>query len=258
MKLALVGYGQMGHMLRSVAEKRGHKVVLTVDTFAEDADFKPSSPAETASKIREAAAEGIIEFSHPSSVMGNIEALLPLKLPLVVGTTGWNDKRAEVEKLALSNGSFIFHAANYSIGVNLFYRIVAQTAKLFSNYDEYDCALWEAHHTKKLDSPSGTALEIAQLILNNMPSKKTIVTEAFHDRPKKEELHVSSTRLGSVPGTHTVYFDSSADTIELTHTVRNREGLAVGAVRALEWLRSGIDEGDIKPGMYSMNNILGD
>ena len=91
-----------------------------------------------------------------------------------------------------------------------------------------------------------------------MPSKKTIVTEAFHDRPKKEELHVSSTRLGSVPGTHTVFFDSSADTIELTHTVRNREGLALGAVRALEWLRSGVDNGSVKPGMYSMNNILGD
>lgn len=258
MKIALVGYGQMGHMLRSVAEKRGHKVVLTVDTFAEDADFKPASPAETAAKIKEAGADGIIEFSHPTSVMGNIEALLPLKLPLVVGTTGWNDKRAEVEKLAVKDGSFIFHAANYSIGVNLFYKIVAQAAKLISNYDEYDCALWEAHHTKKLDSPSGTALEIAQLVLDNMPSKKTIVTEAFHDRPKKEELHVSSTRLGSVPGTHTVFFDSSADTIELTHTVRNREGLAMGAVRALEWLRGGIDDGSIKPGMYSMNNILGD
>lgn len=190
--------------------------------------------------------------------MGNIEALLPLKLPLVVGTTGWNDKREEVEKLAIKDGSFIFHAANYSIGVNLFYKIVAQAAKLVSNYDEYDCALWEAHHTKKLDSPSGTALEIAQIVLDNMPSKKTIVTEAFHDRPKKEELHVSSTRLGSVPGTHTMFFDSSADTIELTHTVRNREGLAMGAVRALEWLRGGVDDGSIKPGMYSMNNILGD
>lgn len=256
MKIALVGYGQMGHMLRSVAEKRNHKVVLTVDTFAEDADFKPSSPAETAEKIAKSGAEGIIEFSHPSSVIDNIAALLPLKLPLVVGTTGWNDKREEVKKLAEKNSSYIFHSANYSIGVNLFYKIIEQASSLISKYDEYDCALWEAHHTKKLDSPSGTALELAQIVLNNMKSKKTIVTESFHERPKKEELHVSSTRLGNVPGTHTVYFDSSADTIELKHIVRNREGLALGAVRALEWLRAKIDESSLAPGMFSMENIL--
>ena len=131
-----------------------------------------------------------------------------------------------------------------------------KAAKLFANYDEYDCALWEAHHTKKVDSPSGTALEIAKIILDNTPSKTKIVTDAFHERPKKEELHVSSTRLGSVPGTHTVYFDCPSDTIELTHTVRNREGLALGAVRAVEWLKAGIDSGETKPGMYSMDNIL--
>ncbi len=256
MKIALVGYGQMGHMLRTQAEKRGHEVVLTVDPIAADADFNPKTPAETAKKIVESGAEGIIEFSHPSAVYENIQALLPLKLPLVVGTTGWNDKREAVGTQAKEMGSYIFHAANYSIGVNLFYKVVEEAAKLFANYDEYDCALWEAHHTKKVDSPSGTALEIAKIILDNTPSKTKIVTDAFHERPKKEELHVSSTRLGSVPGTHTVYFDCPSDTIELTHTVRNREGLALGAVRAVEWLKAGIDSGETKPGMYSMDNIL--
>lgn len=256
MKIALVGYGQMGHMLRTQAEKRGHEIVLTVDPVASDADFNPKNAEDMAKKIIESGAEGIIEFSHPSAVYENIISLLPLKLPLVVGTTGWNDKRETVANKAKEMGSYIFHAANYSIGVNLFYKVVEQAAKLFANYDEYDCALWEAHHTKKVDSPSGTALEIAQIILNNTPSKTKIVTDAFHERPKKEELHVSSTRLGSVPGTHTVYFDSASDTVELTHTVRNREGLALGAVRAVEWLKSGIDSGETKPGMYSMENIL--
>ena len=256
MKIALVGYGQMGHMLRTQAEKRGHEIVLTVDPVASDADFNPKNAEDMAKKIIESGAEGIIEFSHPSAVYENIISLLPLKLPLVVGTTGWNDKRETVANKAKEMGSYIFHAANYSIGVNLFYKVVEQAAKLFANYDEYDCALWEAHHTKKVDSPSGTALEIAQIILNNTPSKTKIVTDAFHERPKKEELHVSSTRLGSVPGTHTVYFDSASDTVELTHTVRNREGLALGAVRAVEWLKTGIDSGETKPGMYSMDNIL--
>ena len=256
MKIALVGYGQMGHMLRTQAEKRGHEIVLTVDPVASDADFNPKNAEDMAKKIIESGAEGIIEFSHPSAVYENIISLLPLKLPLVVGTTGWNDKRETVANKAKEMGSYIFHAANYSIGVNLFYKVVEQAAKLFANYDEYDCALWEAHHTKKVDSPSGTALEIAQIILNNTPSKTKIVTDAFHERPKKEELHVSSTRLGSVPGTHTVYFDSASDTVELTHTVRNREGLALGAVRAVEWLKAGIDSSETKPGMYSMENIL--
>lgn len=256
MKIALVGYGQMGHMLRSVAEKRGHTIVLTVDPFAKDADLCSSSAEETALAIVKSGAEGIIEFSHPLSVMANIEALLPKKIPLVVGTTGWNDRRAAVRKRAEECGSYIFHAANYSIGVNLFYRIVAQAAKLVSQYEEYDCALWEAHHNKKVDSPSGTALEIAQVVLDNMPSKKEIVTDAFRQRPKPQELHVSSTRVGAVPGTHTVFFDSATDTIELTHTVRSREGLALGAVHALEWLTPKAAAKKIVPGMYSMDDIL--
>lgn len=256
MKIALVGYGQMGHMLRSVAEKRGHEVVITVDPIAKDADFKPANAEDAANKIKEVGAEAIIEFSHPSVVLDNINALLPLKLPLVIGTTGWNDKIEEIRSKSKEIGSYIFQAANYSIGVNLFYKIVEEATKLVANYNEYDCAIWEAHHTKKADSPSGTALVIAEKVLAQMKSKTEIVTDAFHERPKKEQLHVSSTRVGSVPGTHTVYFDSDFDTIELTHTVRSREGLAVGAVRAAEWLENQISKNNLECGMYSMDDIM--
>ena len=256
MKIALVGYGQMGHMLRSVAEKNEHEVVITVDPIAKDADVNASLPEEIAAAVKKSGAEGIIEFTHPSVVVNNIKNLLPLRMPLVVGTTGWNDHKDEIRKLAEQNGTYMFQSANYSIGVNLFYRIVSEAARLVSAYDDYDCALWEAHHTKKADSPSGTALEIAALVMQNMPSKKTIVTDAFHQRPSPEQLHVSSTRIGSVPGTHKVYFDSPFDTIELTHTVRSREGLALGAVRALEWHSKVEKEKKLPCGMYTMNDML--
>lgn len=256
MKIALVGYGQMGHMLRSVAEKNGHGIVITVDPIAKDAEVNASLPEKIAEAVKKSGAEGIIEFTHPSVVVNNIKNLLPLRLPLVVGTTGWNEHKDEIRKLAEQNGTYLFQAANYSIGVNLFYRIVAEAARLVAAYDDYDCALWEAHHTKKADSPSGTALEIAALVMQNMPSKKTIVTDAFHQRPSPEQLHVSSTRIGSVPGTHKVYFDSPFDTIELTHTVRSREGLALGAVRALEWLSKIEKDKKLPCGMYTMSDML--
>ncbi len=257
MKIALVGYGKMGHMIETIAKKRGNSIVATIDSYAKDASVTASGPLEIAKAVKDSGADGVIEFTHPDAVLGNIEALLPLGKPLVIGTTGWNAHIDKVSSWVKKNNCSLFYAANYSIGVNLFYRIVEEASKLISDYDEYDTAVWEAHHAQKADSPSGTALEIAKRIMATNLKKTKIVTDAFHTKPQPEELHVSSTRLGTVPGTHTVYFDSSADTITLTHTARSREGFALGAVRAMEWLFEGLEKGSLSKGqLYTMTDLL--
>lgn len=259
MKIAIVGYGKMGHMIENSAKNFGHEVVATVDVFAKDAtNLVSQGDYEAVAKaVKESGAEGIIEFSHPSSVMGNINALIPLKLPLVIGTTGWNDKHDEVNALCAKYGSPVMTSANFSIGVNLLYKIIEEACKAVSAFPEYDTSVFEIHHNQKADSPSGTALDIAKRVMKNFPSKDTIVTESFHERPKSNELHVASMRLGTVPGTHTVFFDSSADTIEITHRARSREGFANGAVHALERLFQGVKDGSLSGGkIYTMEDLF--
>jgi 4-hydroxy-tetrahydrodipicolinate reductase len=257
MKIAIVGYGKMGHMIRAAAEKLGHEVVVTADVSAADADVQVAAGDGVARAVKSSGAEGVIEFSHPSAVIGNITVLLPLGLPLVVGTTGWTDKENEIAVLAASCGGTIMHSSNFSIGVNMFYRIVEEAVKLMQPYSEYDTAVWEMHHDQKADSPSGTALEIARRIMSANPEKTQMVTDAFHERPRPDQLHVSSTRCGSVPGTHTVFFDSPADTIELTHRARSREGFALGAVRALDRLSEALKTGRLQKGrLYGMDDLF--
>lgn len=259
MKIALVGYGKMGHMIAECAKSLGHEIVAAVDVISEDATVKvPSGDYEAVARaVKSSGAEGVIEFSHPTAVMGNIKALLPLGLPVVVGTTGWNDKYDEVNKLAADCGGTIMTSSNFSIGVNMLYKIVAEAVKIMEQWPEYDIATWEAHHNQKADSPSGTALTLAQTILANTKKKTEIVTDAFHEKPKPEQLHVSSTRCGSIPGTHTVFFDSKADTIEITHRARSREGFAVGAVHALEKLSEAVKTGALKKGaLYTMKDLF--
>ena len=259
MKIALVGYGKMGHMIEQAAKKAGHEIVTTIDVVAEDAMVKVAQgDAEAVARaVKSSGAEGIIEFSHPTAVIANIQALLPLGLPLVVGTTGWNDKRTEIEELAKKVGGTLMSAGNMSIGVNMFYRIVEEAAKIMSQFSDYDVAVWELHHNQKADSPSGTALEIARHVQAGYKNKTEIVTDAFHERPKANQLHVSSTRCGNVPGTHKVFFDGTADTIEITHTARSREGFAVGTVNFLEKLSSAIKTGKLAKGaLYSWNDLF--
>lgn len=259
MKIALVGYGKMGHMIEECAKSLGHEVVATVDVIAEDASVKvPSGDGDAVARaVKSSGAEGVIEFSHPTAVMGNIKALLPLGLPIVVGTTGWNDKHAEVEKMAAECGGTIMTSSNFSIGVNMLYKIVAEAVKIMEQWPEYDIATWEAHHNQKADSPSGTAITLAETILANTKKKDEMVTDAFHERPKANQLHVSSTRCGSIPGTHTVFFDSKADTIEITHTARSREGFAMGAVHALEKLDNAVKTGALTKGhLYGMRDLF--
>ena len=259
MKIALVGYGKMGHMVESCAKSLGHDIVSTIDVSSEDATVRisPGDEKSLYSAVKSSGADGVIEFSHPSSVMGNIKALLPLRLPIVVGTTGWSDRIQEVRKLALESGGTIVASANFSIGVNMLYRIVEEAVKIMEPWNEYDVSTWEVHHNQKADSPSGTALSIAKKILSNTKKKDEIVTDAFHEKPLKNQLHVSSTRLGSVPGTHTVFFDSPSDTIEITHRARNREGFAMGAVHALERLSDGLKTGKFKNGfVYGIEDLF--
>ena len=259
MKIALVGYGKMGHMLESTALAFGNEVVATIDVVAPDASVKVAAGDydAVAKAVVESGAEGVIEFTHPTAVMGNIKALLPTKLPIVVGTTGWNDMHEEVAKMAAECGGTIMTSANFSIGVNLFYKIVEEAAKLVNAFDEYDAAVWEMHHNQKADSPSGTALDVAKHLLSGFTKNNEIVTDAFHAKPQANQLHVSSTRCGSVPGTHTVYFDSPADTIELTHTARSRQGFASGAVHAVENLKKFLDSGELKAGkLYGMSDVF--
>lgn len=259
MKIAIVGFGKMGHMIKNSAENFGHEVVCTVDPVAKDADSKVEQGdyEAVAKAVKESGAEGIIEFSHPSAVMGNIKALIPLGLPLVIGTTGWNDKKDEIKELLSKTDGVAMTSANFSIGVNLLYKIIDEAAKLVSAFDEYDASVFEIHHNQKADSPSGTALDIAKHLMANYPKKTQIVTESFHERPKAEELHVASMRLGSVPGTHTVFFDSNADTIEITHRARSREGFANGAVHALERLSDGIKNGSLQRGkLFEMKDLF--
>jgi 4-hydroxy-tetrahydrodipicolinate reductase len=259
MNIAIVGYGKMGHMVEAAAERLGHAVAVTVDPAARDARARvsPGDGAALAGAVKESKADGVIEFSHPEAAASNIEALLPLGLPLVVGTTGWKEAESRVAALAEKTQGAILRSANFSVGVNLFYKIVAEAARLFAGFDEYDCAVWEAHHNQKADSPSGTALEIARRILAEDKGKTRIVTETLQRRPAPEEITVSATRVGSTPGTHTVFFDSPADTVELTHRARSREGFALGAVRALERFAALLSEGKLPRGrIYGIEDVL--
>ena len=258
MKIALVGYGKMGHMIEQCAKRAGHEVVVTIDVVAEDAMVKveQGDGEAVARAVKSSGAEGVIEFTHLVAVMNNIKALLPLGLPLVVGTTGWNDKHDEIREFAKKVGGTIMTAGNFSIGVNMFYKIVEEAAKIMSEYDDYDVATWEMHHNQKADSPSGTALEIARRVQLAYKNKNEIVTDAFHERPAANQLHISSTRCGNVPGTHKVFFDGTADTIELTHTARSREGFAVGAVESLSKLDAALKSGKItRGGLYGWDDI---
>ncbi len=246
MKIALVGYGKMGQMIHRAAEERGHQITACIDPVAAEATAKSISAGGQG--LQEA--EVVIEFSHPEAVMGNLQELIALGKSTVVGTTGWHHQLANLSPAIQAAGIGFLWSSNFSLGVNLFYKILQGAAQLLDPYAQYDVAAFESHHRHKADSPSGTAKAIAERILASMTRKTEVVWETLRDRPPKDsELHFPSLRLGAVPGTHSVFFDSSADTIELTHTARNREGFASGSVVAAEWLCG-------KKGIYTMDDVL--
>ena len=235
MNIALIGYGKMGKMIEQTAQTLGHKISVLVDPFS----FAIPDGVKSFGTIAEAdfdSVDAAIEFTQPDKAVENIIALAQRKIPAVVGTTGWHSYMGEVSYAVEKAGSSMIWASNFSIGVNMFYRIAWYAAELADNFYEYDVGGFESHHNKKMDSPSGTAKTLAEGVLSRVKRKKKIVWETMNRKPEADEIHFPSLRMGNVPGTHSLFFDSSADTIEITHTARSREGFAQGAVHAAKWL----------------------
>jgi len=213
MKIALIGYGAMGKLIKTLAENKNHEVAVIIDESSANL-----SAAELAEKLK--GVDAAIDFSSAEAVRKNVEACVLAQIPLVEGTTGWSAERAEIEKFVReSDGAFVF-GANFSIGVNLFYRLVDFASELFVKFEDYEAFIEEQHHSRKKDAPSGTALKLKDLVSAHI----------------KKDFSVSATRAGNIPGTHRVGFDGSADQILLEHAARSREGFASGAILAAEWI----------------------
>jgi len=242
MNIALIGYGKMGKMIERVALEQGLTIAVIVDPYASET----SSGIKISKSITEAdfsSVDAAIEFTQPDTAAANLIALAERNIPTVTGTTGWHDRMNEVRKAVEKAKSSLLWASNFSIGVHLFYRIAWYAAELMNNFSEYDVGGFESHHNKKLDSPSGTAKTLAEGVLSRIKRKDKIVWDTQKNKPEAGDLHFPSLRLGSIPGTHSLFFDSAADTIEITHTARSREGFASGAVQAAVWLYAGKRQG---------------
>jgi 4-hydroxy-tetrahydrodipicolinate reductase len=261
MKAILTGYGKMGRLLETRLRERGHNVLAAVDPSFAGKNASGSSPTELYPSLKDALhgiqgkslkdADVVIEFSVPPVAPMNLLFLVNEKIPVVTGTTGWYDRLPEISKAVASNGSSLLWSSNFSLGVNLFYRVACCAAKLIDPFKEYDVAGFEAHHNNKADSPSGTAKTLVDLVLGQMTRKKRSVYQTLERKPDADELHFASIRVGSAPGTHSLIFDSNADTIEITHTARNRDGFASGAVLAAEWLIA-----EKRSGIFTMDDVL--
>jgi 4-hydroxy-tetrahydrodipicolinate reductase len=261
-KLAIIGYGKMGRILERTALERSHQIVAVVEPFHTGAP--PVSAAPLSRSIAESEALGdadaALEFTRPDTAVDNIRALVERGVPAVTGTTGWHDRLQEITDLTAAKQGSLCWSSNYSLGVNLFYRIAAFAAKLSDPFPEYDVGGWEFHHNKKVDSPSGTAKILAEKVLAVMTRKKKAVYETLSDRPPAaDEIHFPSLRAGSMPGRHAIVFDSPADTIEIIHTARSRDGLALGAIRAAEWLVNaapGKPAGAARRGVFTIDDVM--
>jgi 4-hydroxy-tetrahydrodipicolinate reductase len=244
MKIGIVGYGKMGQMVEKMARQAGHQVTAILGRRSDPRTITAEMVADT---------DLLIEFTNPDAVIDNITQLIRLKKNLVVGTTGWQQHLPMVRQLVSDYQVGCFHAANFSLGMNLFLRVVEEAATLIGPFEQFDVAGFEAHHRHKADSPSGAAHQIACALLEKIPRKKRVVYELGNEfgnrKIGEDELHFSSLRCGQIPGTHQVLFDSPSDNITLTHTARNREGFAGGALAAAEWLQG-------KRGLYTMRDML--
>lgn len=233
MKILLLGYGKMGKVIERIALDRGHQIVGKITSANWD-------------DIYTIKADVAIEFSQPEAAYKNIHYCIENNIPVICGTTGWLDRKPEIEKLtAICNGTF-FYASNFSIGVNIFFRLNEYLAKMIQAFPYYEVGIDEIHHTEKKDAPSGTAISLAEGIIKNLSTKKRWVnSETNHS----EELPISSFRIDQVPGTHLVKYGSEIDDIEIRHIAHSREGFAKGAVMVAEWIPS-------QRGVLSMNDFL--
>jgi len=246
MKIVLLGYGKMGKIIEKIAHDRKHEVVLKID--------QDNQHELTAENLQQA--DVAIEFSTPHTVLGNIEQCLNAGVPVVVGTTGWYDNLPDLKEKFENSNTAMLYATNFSVGVNIFFHVNKVLAKLMNNYPYYDIQVEEIHHTQKLDSPSGTAITIAEGIIENLDAKKEWVNALSADGAENgsesvtpDQLLIESFRIDSVPGTHTVIYDSEVDSIEFKHTAHNRNGFALGAVLAAEWVQG-------KQGFYSVQDMF--
>lgn len=232
MKIALVGYGRMGKIIDEIALKRGHEVV---------ARLKETPTAENLNNP-----DVVIEFSLPEVAFENIKACLENKIPVICGTTGWLERKSEIENLAVQNDTAFLYGSNFSLGVNLFFALNEKLADLMKNVDEYTCQLEEIHHIHKLDAPSGTAISLAEGIIKNSDKFDAWKLEDTQEK----QLGIFAIRENEVPGTHSVFYRSEVDEIEIKHTAYNRNGFALGAVVAAEWIKD-------KKGNFTMKDVLG-
>jgi 4-hydroxy-tetrahydrodipicolinate reductase len=238
MNIVLVGYGRMGHEIEEAARKRGHTISLVVDV-----DNKADLNSDKMKK-----ADVVIEFTLPEAAFENISACLKMKIPVVSGTTGWLKDYDRARELCLENGTSFLHSSNFSIAVNLLYRLSSELAGYMKNYNEYTVSIEEIHHVKKLDAPSGTAIALAEGIAERHPG---YAAGWCPDQQRKDGMiPVKSVREGLVPGIHIVEWDSDIDTISLRHEARNRKGLALGAVVAAEFISN-------RKGVFTMSDVLG-
>jgi len=236
MKIAIVGYGKMGKTIEKIARDRGHEISFAVD----------HGEADKLLQISKENTNVAIEFTQPEAAYENIKHLISNKVPVVSGTTGWLDKKPAIEELCQQKDGTFFYASNFSIGVNIFFKLNEYLANMMSNFNEYDVKMEEIHHTEKKDAPSGTAITLAEGILSQIKGKKQWINEVS---ASAELLPIASKRIDKVPGTHTVNYYSLVDDIEIKHTAHSREGFAKGAVIVAEWLQD-------KKGVLSMNDFM--
>lgn len=236
MRIALIGYGKMGKMIKEVAEQRGHDVLLKINIENLE-DFTAENMAQ---------ADVAIEFTAPESAYDNVIRCIDFGVPVVSGSTGWNDKLPDAKDYCMQRGGTFLHASNFSIGVNIFFEVNKMLARLMASQPDYDVSLKEIHHTQKKDAPSGTAVTLAEQVIANLPRKQSWVNhESYHP----EKLTIISERVDPAPGTHHVKYTSEVDDIEIIHTAHSRKGFALGAVLAAEFIAG-------KKGVFTMQDVL--
>ncbi len=235
MNISLIGYGKMGKTIEQIALQKGHTIVGKINTSSRD-KLEPSLKS----------ADVAIEFSRPETAFEHVTACFKAGVPVVCGTTAWLDKLEEAHKVCKQHQGAFLYASNFSIGVNLFFKLNTQLSQWMNNFPEYAPEITEIHHTAKLDAPSGTAISIAEQILENLQGKESWVKE---QTITQTQLPIKSLRLPDVPGTHTVSYISGIDSIEIKHTAHSREGFAQGALLAAEWIVG-------KSGIFGMKDLL--
>lgn len=240
LKIALLGYGKMGKAIEQEALARGHEIPYRIDLHN----------AEEIQSISPDTVDVVIEFTHPDSFENHLDKILEQGVPMVSGTTGWYDRMNSIKKKVDEKQGTFLYSSNFSIGVNLLFKLNQQLAKWMNPYPQYDCYIEEHHHRHKADAPSGTAHSLAQQVLSNLDRKTEVVTDALQGRPPKpEELSVGYIRSGEIIGRHKIAYTSEIDTLFIEHSAHNRRGFALGAVIAAEWLAG-------KSGWYEFSEIL--